>query len=104
MLGLSEVGIQDAHAANEDHHLGRGQRQQLGFVDQQRLSRYAVLALDVIAEAIGDRLKNGERFDISLFLRSVHASRCERHLHRNTGFLRCLLDARATGKHDQVGE
>jgi len=34
--GLSEVGIQDAHAANEHRHLRPGQRQQLRLVDQQR--------------------------------------------------------------------
>ena len=30
VLGLSEVGLQYAHAADENGHLGRGQRQQVG--------------------------------------------------------------------------
>src|SRR2546422_8545786 len=37
---LSEVGVQDAHAADENRHLGRGQRQQLRPIDQQLLGRY----------------------------------------------------------------
>jgi hypothetical protein len=30
VLGLSEVGLQYAHAADENGYLGRGQRQQVG--------------------------------------------------------------------------
>ena len=41
VLGLSEVGIQDSHAANENRHLRRRQRQQLRPVDQQFLGRYS---------------------------------------------------------------
>ena len=40
VLGLSEVGVQDAHAADENRHLRRGQRQQLRPIDQQLLGRY----------------------------------------------------------------
>ena len=40
VLGLSEVGIQDAHTANENRHLRCGQRQQLRPIDQQFLCRY----------------------------------------------------------------
>ena len=43
VLGLSEVGIQDAHAANENRHLGSGQRQQLRPINQQLLCRYGCI-------------------------------------------------------------
>jgi hypothetical protein len=43
VLGLSEVGIQDAHAANQNRHLGSGQRQQLGPINQQFLCRYGCI-------------------------------------------------------------
>ena len=47
---------------------------------KQFFGRNGVSALEVIAEAIGDRLEDREGFDIGLLLRSVHASRRERHL------------------------
>src|SRR6266851_7613246 len=57
---LSEVGVQGAHAADENRHLRRGQRQQLRLVDQQLLGRYGVLSLEVIAKAIRNRFEHGE--------------------------------------------
>ena len=35
--GAVEVGVEDAHATDEDRHLGCCQRQQLGFVDEELL-------------------------------------------------------------------
>ena len=78
VLGLSEVGVQDAHAANEHRHFGCGQRQQLRLVNQQRLGRYGVFALEVVAEAVRDRFEYGEGLHIGLLLRGVHASRRRR--------------------------
>src|SRR2546425_10089770 len=56
---LSEVGVQGAHAADENRHLGRGQRQQLRPIDQQLLGWYGVLAPEVVSETIRDRLEDG---------------------------------------------
>src|SRR4029077_19205939 len=53
---------------------------------------------------VRDRLENGERVRIGLLLRGVHASRRKGNRYRVTGILRRLLDARATGQHDQGGE
>src|SRR6059036_739681 len=50
VLRPSDVGVQDAHAADEHRQLRRGQRQQLRPIDQQLLGRYRVLALEVVAE------------------------------------------------------
>ncbi len=57
VLGLTDVCAQDAHAADEDRHLGRGQRQQLRLVDEELFSRYGVFGLEVIAKpsATGSR-------------------------------------------------
>ncbi len=103
--GLADVGLQDAHAADEHRHLRRGQGQQLCPIDQQRLGRQGVLGpFEVVAEAIGERLEHGERVHIGLLLRGVHASRREGNRHLVTGILRRLLDACAPGQHDQVRE
>ena len=104
VLRAVEVGVQDAHAADEHRHFGRGQRQQLRLIDQQRFGRDGVLALEVIAEAVGDRFEHFEGFHIGLLLRGVHAARREGNRHLVPGVLRRLLDARATGQHDQVGQ
>ena len=60
VLGLSEIGIQDSQAANENRHLRRRQRQQLRPVDQQFFGRHREFGLEVVAEPIRDRLEHGE--------------------------------------------
>jgi len=60
VLGLSEVGIQDAHAANENRHLRSGQRQQLRSINQQFLCRYGVFGFEVVAEPVCSRFEDGE--------------------------------------------
>ena len=52
VLGLSEIGVHEAHAANHHCHLRRRQRQQLRPVHQQLLSRNGVFGLLVVTEAI----------------------------------------------------
>ena len=96
--------FKNAHAADEHRHFGRGQGQQLRLVDQQRFGRHGVFALEVIAEAVGDGFEHGEGFHIGLLLRRVHASRREGNRDLVTGILRRLLDACASGQHDQVGQ
>ena len=43
VMGCSEVGIQDAHAADENRHLRSGQCQQLCTINQQFLCRYGCI-------------------------------------------------------------
>ena len=71
---------------------------------QQRLGRHLVAGLLEVAEAVGHRFEDGERLDIGLLLRRVHASGRERHRHRLAAVLRGLLDAGATAQHDQIRE
>ena len=104
VLGLSEVGVQHAHAANEHRHLWCGQCQQLRLVDQQLLGRYSIFGFEVVAEAVRLRLEHSEGGRIGLLLRGVHASRREGNGHLVTGIFRSLLDARATGQNDQVSQ
>ena len=74
------------------------------LVDQHVLRADADLALDVVAEAVGDRLEHREGFDVRLVLPGVHSSGREGNLHLDAGVLRGLLDARAAREHDQVGK
>ena len=60
VLGLSEVGIQDAHAANENRHLRSGQRQQLRTINQQFLCRYGVFGFEVVTEPVCSRFEYDE--------------------------------------------
>ena len=71
--GLPVVGVQRPHAADEHRHLGRGQRQQVGPVEQQRLRRQLLAGSEVVAEPVGRRLEHGERLDVGLLLRGVGA-------------------------------
>ena len=104
MLRLTEVGVQDAQAADENRHLGRGQREQLRPVDEQLLGRHAYLPFVVVAESVGERFEDGEGLHVGLLLRGVHASRREGNRHGVAGFLRCLLDACAAAENDQIGK
>ena len=58
--GLSEVGIQDAHTANENRHLRSGQLQQVRPINQQFLCRYGVFGFEVVAEPVRSRFEYGE--------------------------------------------
>ena len=60
VLGAADVGTQHAHAADENRHLGRRERQELRPVDQQLLGRDRELAFQVVAEAVGERLEDRE--------------------------------------------
>ncbi len=98
-------GVQHAQAADENRHFWSSQRQQLRPVHQRLLRQHELpLAADIVAKAVGTRFEWCEGFNIGLLLRCVHASRRERNLHGDTGFLRGLLDRRGASENDQVGE
>jgi len=103
VLGLSEVGVQDAHAAHEHRHFGCSQGQQLRLVNQQFLGPYGITGLLVVAEAVRLRLKHGDGDHIGLLCEpSIRPGAKEPYL--VTSILRSLLDARATGQNDQVSQ
>ncbi len=104
MLGAFEVGVQDAHAADEDGHFGRGEGQQLGLIDEQCFGRDGVFGLEVIAEAVGDWFEDLEVFDIGLVLRGIHAAGGEGNCHVLAGVFSRLFDGCATGQNDEVGQ
>ena len=60
VLGLSKVGIQNAHAANENRHLRGSQRQQLRPINQQFLCRYSIFGFEVVTEPVCRRFEYGE--------------------------------------------
>ncbi len=66
VFGPAEVGTQDAHAAHQNRHLRRGQRQQLRLVDQQFLGGDRVFGLLVVAEAFCSRFEHREGCSIGL--------------------------------------
>src|SRR5438309_5469251 len=59
---------------------------------------------EVVAEAVGPRLEDGERLRVRPLLDGVRAAGRERHLQVVAGVLGRLLDRRAPSEHDQVGE
>ena len=104
MLGLSEVGLQYAHAADENGHLGRGQRQQVGPVQKQGLGRQLLSGSEVVAEPVGVGLEHLERLHVGLLLGGIRTPRRERDRDVVPGVLRRLLDGRAAAQDDQVRE
>ena len=104
MFGLLDIGIQDAHAADQNRHLRRGQSQQLRPIHQQFLGRSVVSASEIVAEPVRDRFKHGKRVHVGLLLRRVRPPWGERNRHVVPGLLRRGLDGRAAAQNDQVGE
>ena len=66
VLDSPVIGAQHAQAADQHRHFRRGERQQLGAIDQQFLGRPADALAHVVAEAVGDGLQHGERLDVGL--------------------------------------
>ena len=59
MLGLG-IRVQNTHAANQHRHLRRRQRHQLCLVEEKLLGRDSKIRLQIVAEAISQRLENSE--------------------------------------------
>ena len=91
---------------DEDGHLRRRQLQQLRPVHHRLLRRHELqlLAVGIVAEAVGTRFERREAVDVGLLLRRVHAARREGHLHVDAGILGGLFDRRAAAENDQVGK
>src|ERR1700686_4017138 len=101
---LPVIGPQHTQATNENRHLGSSHLQQLRPIYQHLLSREALLAAAIVAEAIGFRFERREGLDVCLFLRRVHAPRCEWDLNGMPGSLRGFLDRRIATENDQVSQ
>ena len=71
----AKVRLKYTQAAEEHCHFGSGEAQQLRLIDQQGLGGKSVVGLEVIAEAVGERLQHGEGGSIGLLLGGIHASR-----------------------------
>jgi len=78
--GLAVVRVQHPQAADKDGHLGRGQAQQLGLVDQKLFRRQGVTGLLVVAEAIANWLQRREGGRVGLCGRGIHPAGSERDL------------------------
>ena len=52
VFGLPEVGVQGAHAADENRHLWSGQRQHVCPLHQQLLRRFSVSGSEVVAKPV----------------------------------------------------
>ena len=104
VLGLPGICAQDAQAADENRHLRRRQRQQLRPIHQQLLGGQALLAAEIVAEAVSGRFERRKGVHVGLLLRRVHAPRRERNLDVVSGGLRRFLDRRAAAENDQVSK
>ena len=58
VLRLPVVRVQRAHAADENRHLGRGQPQEVGPVQQTGLRRQRIVRSEIVAEAVADRFEH----------------------------------------------
>ena len=104
VLGLSDVCIQDAHAADENRHLRRGQRHELSPIDQHLFRRYLDGFPNVVAEAVCCRFQHSDGVDIGLLLRRVRTARREGNRHVMPGLLRSGFNGCAAAENDEVSE
>ena len=104
MLGVVEVGAQDAQAADEYGHLWWGERQQGRLVDQQIFSWRCISCTNIIAEAVRGWFKHCERMRVGLILRSISAACNKWNRHFNARSLRGMLNSGASGKHNEIGD
>ena len=104
MLRAIKVGIEYAHATDQYRHLRWCQAQQLCTINKQGFCSHPVTGSLVVTEPIGNGLEYRKRFDIGLLGCRICTSRSERNLDIVTRLLGSLLDADASGQHDQVGQ
>ena len=98
------VGPQHAHAPDKHGHFRRGQRQQIGLVDQQFLGRARGFDADIIAPAIDTRLEHGKACRIGLLWRGIGAAGRERHRNGMATSLGRRLNTGIARQHDQIGK
>ncbi|CAB4955828.1 unannotated protein [freshwater metagenome] len=91
------VGVESAHPAEQHGHLGRGEGEQAGAIDQQLLGGPGQRLAEVIAEAVGNRLEDCEGLLVGLLGRGVGAPGPERDHHRVPGGASTLLNPRTAG-------
>ena len=104
VLGFAVVGVEHAQAADEHSHLGGGEAEELGFVDEELLGGERVAGLRVVTETVGLRLKDGDGGDIGLLGGGVGAAGRERDGDRVAGLVGGVFDGGGAGEDDQVGE
>ncbi len=73
-------------------------------VDQHRLGRHSVVALEEVAETVCFWLQRLKAFGVCLFLGRIHAARCERYGDVVAAVLGGLFDSRTATQHDQIGQ
>ena len=103
-FALLKVGVQDAKSPDEYRHLGRTQRQQTRSV-QEQIFRGATLTLtEVVSKpsVVGSSTAK-DSMSVSSCVASVRPGVKGTSTSRPTVFSR-LLNGRATGEHDDVGE
>ena len=103
------VGVEGAQAAGQHHPFRRGQRQQVGLVEEHLLRRQTLRHLpepviDVVAEAVHDGLQPLEHLDVGQVLRGIDPAGRERHLRLDPGVPSRFLHGDAAGEHDEVGQ
>ena len=105
-LESAGIGAEHAQAADQNRHLRSRQPQQRARSTNASSGCHELqlLAVDVVAEAVGTRLERRKRLDVGLLLRRVRAARRERDLHVDAGILGGLLDRGGAAENDQVGQ
>ena len=97
------VGAHHPQPADQHRHLGRGQAQQLGAIEQQFLRRHGVILLEPVAVSIGDRLQRLEGLRVCHCIGGVATARCEGHLDVVARGPGRFLDTQVAGQHDHIG-
>ena len=104
MLGLAEVDVKHAQAADQHRYLGRGQGQQVSAVEQQLGRGGFKPRAHVVAKAVRRRFQRRERVHVGLRLGGVHATRREGHLDVDACLSGCGLDGGGAAQYDQIGQ
>src|SRR6202000_597854 len=92
VLGLAEVCVESAEAADEHGHFRRSELEQLRAIDEQFFGGAMLASAEIVAEAVGSGLEHGEGMRVGLILRCVGASGRERNFYGVAAFFRGFFD------------
>ena len=100
VFGIAGIRTENTQTANQNRHLRGAELQQLRAIHQSFLWRHELRVAVVVAESVRGGFERSEGGSVGLFLRRIHAARCEGNVHVDARVFGGFLDRRTAAEDD----